>query len=524
MDRLACVDVAELPLQVLCRTRKDWRASPAAVVDHDSPNGVILCANEAAKKQGVLPGQRYGAAVGLCFGLRAAEVGAAELDATVAEIERLLQTFSPRVESSPAKLGRRGTFFVDASGLSYLEPSLDLWARRMVDALHALGFVARAAVGFTRLGVLAGARVGATLAGGVATLHAGRGGIEFRDRDVERAFVRQVQLARLDVDPKLRDRLARLGIVLVGQFADLPEAGVRARFGDDALELHRLANEKGFDPLRPAPLTETLERRLIFDMPVDDVTSLLFFLKQMLQELLDQLAARSAALAEFTLHLRVERAASDVTTTLTPAAPTLDLQLLLQLATLHFERAVQTAQNARRNAKSRQDGIEEFGVTAKGAPAAREQLQIYREHPTRDLAAANRALALVRSRFGDDAVRRATLRDGHLPEASFRLAPLADLAFPKPAAVLERRVIRRVYTTPIPLSPPVRHPHNDGWLVHDLKQGSVVKCDGPYLISGGWWVREVQREYSFVHTMSGEVLWVFFDRRKRGWYLHGRLE
>ncbi len=253
-------------------------------------------------------------------------------------------------------------------------------------------------------------------------------------------------------------------------------------------------------------------------MPVDDATSLLFFLKQMLAELLDQLAAKDSALAEFSLHLRLERATSDVTAVLKPATPTLDLMLLLQLATLHFERAVPAAQ------KSGKQGVEEFGVTAKGAPAAREQLELYREHPTRDLAAANRALALVRSRFGDESVRRTLLRDAHLPEASFRFAPLTNLAFPKPEAVLERRVIRRVYTTPIPLSPPVRNPHDDGWLVHDLKQGPVVKTDGPYVVCGGWWVREVHREYSFVHTMSGDVLWVFFDRKKRGWYLHGRLE
>ena len=32
------------------------------------------------------------------------------------------------------------------------------------------------------------------------------------------------------------------------------------------------------------------------------------------------------------------------------------------------------------------------------------------------------------------------------------------------------------------------------------------------------------RDYYFVETRRGEVLWVYYDRRRRGWFLHGRVE
>ena len=49
---------------------------------------------------------------------------------------------------------------------------------------------------------------------------------------------------------------------------------------------------------------------------------------------------------------------------------------------------------------------------------------------------------------------------------------------------------------------------------------------GPYIISGGWWGSgaEVHREYRFVRTGEGPWLWIYYDRKRRGWFLHGKVE
>ena len=54
-----------------------------------------------------------------------------------------------------------------------------------------------------------------------------------------------------------------------------------------------------------------------------------------------------------------------------------------------------------------------------------------------------------------------------------------------------------------------------------LEHGSVTRLAGPYIVSGGWWASEVHREYHYAETRRGECLWVYYDRHRRRWFLHG---
>jgi protein ImuB len=44
---------------------------------------------------------------------------------------------------------------------------------------------------------------------------------------------------------------------------------------------------------------------------------------------------------------------------------------------------------------------------------------------------------------------------------------------------------------------------------------------GPGRIRHGWWKNRVERDYYFVETRTHDVLWIYFDRANRGWYLQG---
>ena len=48
--RLGCVDLPAFPLQLLLRRHPEWRAYPAAVVDQDKPQGLLLWVNENARE------------------------------------------------------------------------------------------------------------------------------------------------------------------------------------------------------------------------------------------------------------------------------------------------------------------------------------------------------------------------------------------------------------------------------------------------------------------------------------------
>ncbi len=504
MDRLACVDVRAFPLQLLLRRHADWARHPAAVVDRDSPQGVLLWVNEIAWRQRIRPGLRYTAGLSIARELRAEVVAPSEIEAGTEEIQRWLSDFSPEVEASRE---HEGVFWLDAAGLERIEPSLLAWARRIHARLRSERLAAAVVVGFARFQTYVAARDRPEP-------------LVFENERDEAEFVRRVHLGRLDVAPKLIDALTKLGVETIGDFLKLPAAGVRDRFGNDAYRLHRLAAGRESEPLQPAPLLEPIEETIRFDFVVTNVTTLLFAIKRSLPDLLARLAGRGLALADLVMRFGFERSEPRAET-LKPAFPTLDVALLLNLIILRLE----TIPWRGSGNGSGSGGVEEIVLVARGEKASREQLRLFLENPRRDLVAAERAIARLRARFGEPSVLTAHLKDAHLPEAGFFWKPLHRLALPSGRLVLSRPLMRRIRQSVLPLSPRRRHERDDGWVIHDVEHGAVLKCVGPYVISGGWWgAAEVHREYHYAVTTRGALLWVYFDRPRRRWFLQGEVE
>ncbi len=155
MERLACVDLPEFPLQLLLARHPEWKRLPAAVVAEDKPQGEILWVSPGARAAGVLPGMRYAQGLSLATGLRAAEVSTEEVCSEVEELADLLRRFSPDVEVSGEE---PGVFWVNADGLSGLFLSLEIWARKIHAALTARGRQASVVVGFRRFAAYAVAK------------------------------------------------------------------------------------------------------------------------------------------------------------------------------------------------------------------------------------------------------------------------------------------------------------------------------------------------------------------------------
>ncbi len=327
----------------------------------------------------------------------------------------------------------------------------------------------------------------------------------------ERAAARRVPLDRLSIAPAARDALEKLGVTSVGQFAELPVEGIERRFGPEVHRLHRLASGGVGVPLQPEPPSPPAMQRQILDHPETDVPRLMVVIERLLQPLLQTLATRSRALMEIRVGFRFERLGDHIEN-IRPAAPTLDAKQLLELIRLRLQAV-----------RRLPDGVEEVVLVARETGATSKQLELFARKPKRDPAAAGRALARVRADLGDDAVVRARLREGHLPEGSFSWESLDALADAVPREVDTGKLVRRIHARPIPLPPRPRQ-EPDGWMLRGLQQGPVVRVTGPYVISGGWWNRPVHREYHFAETQKGELLWVYYDRSRRRWFLQGRVE
>jgi protein ImuB len=505
VDRLACVDLPAFPLQLLCRRHPDWRGLPVVVVSEDKPQGVITWVNEKARAARILPGQRYAHALSLSADLRAGVVSDEDIAQGVAEMCERLRGFSPAIEPYA---DQPGVFWMDASGLERLYGSLRRWARAVFGDLREQGYLASLVLGFSRFGTYAVAR---------ARPHGVTG---FDDEPGERAAARDVPLELLGVSPRLRDALQRLGITTVGGFVRLPAGGLLKRFGKTAHQLHALAAGERWDPLRPKPPPDPAVERLCFDDPERDSDRLLFAIKRAVDALLGKLAGRQHALSVLILDFTLDRADPPRQRELIrPAEPTLDARTLLRLVHLRLENRPPRA------------GVNEIELSVEEVPATREQLTLFAQKPRRDLRAGNEALAQLRAEFGNHAVMRARVREGHLPEARFSWEPLDQLALPEPRPHgphgphgQGRSLVRRVNHRPFMLPPQEHRYRDDGWLLGSLEQGPVVNVIGPFVISGGWWMSEVHREYHFAETRRGDCLWVYYDRRRRRWFLQGQVE
>lgn len=495
MDRTACVELPEFPLQLLLKRHPDWRGHPVAVVDADRPQGTLLWVNDRARAARILPGMRYAAALSLAGGLRAAVVPREETNAAIDSLGRRLNYFTPGVE--PAER-QPGVFWLDASGLERLHESLLRWGDLIRADLRRSGFRASVVVGFERFTTYALARA--------------KRGVAVFDRPADEASAaRRVPLTDLGLEPATRDALGRLGVRTLGDFLDLPVEGIERRFGAEALRLRRLAAGSVREPLQPRRPQPPAIRRLALDHPETSVARLLVVVEKLLPPLLATVVDRAQTVSELRVGLRFDRLGDHIET-VRPASPTRDARQLLELIRLRLQAV-----------RRLPDAVVEVILMAGGVPVVRRQTELFAEKPKRDRAAANRALARVRAEFGDDSVVRARLQEAHLPEGGFRWDRLGELGEARARDTPSGTLIRRIYERPLPLPSRARH-EPDGWMLRGLEQGPVVRVLGPYVVSGGWWNRTVHREYHFAETRKGELLWVYYDRPRRRWFLHGRVE
>ncbi len=506
MPRLACLDLPALPLQLVWRAEPAWRAHPVVVIDDDRPQGAVLAACERARALGVLAGQRYAHALSLCAGLRARVVPPEQITAAITELRAVLHELSPRVEP-----GEPGTFWLDGEGLERIFPERQgpigtEWGLAIGRAIARVGLEGAIVVGFSRFATYAIAR---------ATRH---GVTVLRSDADERIAAANVPLARLEIDPKLRDALARLGVSSVGQMVRLPGGGILERFGREAHRLYQLAAGERWDPLVPVAPPEAPDERVLLDDEEEDVERLVFMIKAPIDRLLDRLAARGRALTALHLELALKHSVGKIeirADCIKPAGPTLDGRALLRLVHLRLTGMPPAA------------AVNAIRVWADDVGASREQLALFAARPRRDLRAADEALSKLRAELGDDAVVRAVLRDGHLPEASFGWERLVHVVTAQPDPKLVRPLVRRMLARPQPLPPQVRQVRDDGWLLSGLEHGAVVRIVGPYVVSGGWWTSasgETHREYHFAELKRGDCLWVYYDRTRRRWFCQGAVE
>ena len=124
----------------------------------------------------------------------------------------------------------------------------------------------------------------------------------------------------------------------------------------------------------------------------------------------------------------------------------------------------------------------------------------------------SRLVDQISARLGPQAVRRLQCRDAHLPEHSHDTATSATDS--DPPGRLPTGAQRPLWLLESPQAlggPPLRHGGERLELLY-----------GPERIEDGWWHGQpASRDYYIACSGRGQRLWVFYERRRQRWYLHG---
>lgn len=529
LRRLACIDVPDLPLQMLLRANPSYRDAPVAVVAEDRPEAELLLLNRHARALRLATGMRFGAAKSLVPELRAGVVSAVEVEQMASELVRDLQTFSPHVERDPV---HAGVFYLDPTGLAHLYGGEASWARCLSRYLRARQFSASVVVAYGR-------------AISYALVRNTRGVRVIEHEEEALVQAREVSFERLAMQPKLRVALERLGLSTLGDLSHFGADQLGLRFGGEAARWCAVARGHEVLPLCPEPHVDAPRSELEIEPADSDVARLCFAIKQALDTLLEDVRQRGASIRALWMRLVLERGGESVQR-LEPSSATRNGPLLLELLRLRL------------GALTLQDAVARVVLEAELSDLAPGQLAMFT--PKRDVAAGDRALSRLKASYGADVVCRAVLEDAHLPEAKYRWAELSHIELPecvepRDGSLLRSRtrgrastarggasffdeqeptpapLVRRVLLKPEPLAgsfevDPVTCAPS---LMH---AGERMALTGPYRVSGGWWAREVTRDYYYARAVGSRpcaeapsatadsLWWVFFDVPRNAWFLH----
>jgi protein ImuB len=492
MVPLACVNVADLPLQLLLKKHPQWRDLPTAVVSKDSPYGRIITTNVQAKEYGILPGIRYAAGLSFTFELRADTIADNEIRAGSVSIAAALRHLSPRVEAHELD---PGVFWLDAGGLSSLFQNMEAWCGKVRNVMLGMGYQAAVAVGFSRFGCYAAAK-------------STRDQVIFTHAQDERAAALEAEINILSLASEVLERLEMLGIRTVGSFLDLPLGGVRKRFGPEVERLYRFAAGALDLPLQPTE--EEQEPEYFHKLPCPEASSvrLLHYLQRSLSALTGGVKSRHRLIRELRISFVLEDGELALEPIL-PSRPSVDSGLLLELIALRLDN------------RRLPGAAEAIKIAALTVPERNIQTELFPGSSTENFQEVDKVFSRLRATFGNSCIQRARLEDEHLPELSYSWESLERLRLGGEKNGVEvqnkrarravrqavRRVVRRIFEQP--RTSPDLH---------------VPKLWGPYPISSCWWSAEQRRDYFFAEAGNGEILWLYFDRMAKQWLQIGVLE
>ncbi|MCI9887317.1 DNA polymerase IV [Micrococcales bacterium 31B] len=287
------VDMDSFFASVEIRDNPDLAGLPV-VVAGAGPRGVVAAASYPARAYGIRSAMATARARQLCTGLVVVQPQGEKYSAASRQVMEILQRFTPVIEQVSVDEA-----FLDVQSVLH-------FGRSAPDIARSIKRAVRDEVGLT---CTIGVATNKTVAKIASAHYKPDGLVVVPDRDTER-FLRPRPVRHLSgVGPSLGEKLAKLGVVTIGDLADLPEPDVARLLGAGGMTLQRRA--RGLDDavraVRDRDKSMSAERT--FDTDLADLDEL----RAHILSLSDKVAARLRrhGYAARTIGLKVKTARGD---------------------------------------------------------------------------------------------------------------------------------------------------------------------------------------------------------------------
>lgn len=460
MAKIAHVLIPDFPIQLEILAEPVLRGKPVVVGGLPDEDGIVLACSPAARREGIQVGiplrQAHGIIPSAIF-LPAADARDREAHRGLL---RRLGAFSPLIETI-----RAGEVCLDASGLEGLfGPDRKLLERISLTIQKETGLQAK-------LG-LAANRFTAATAAGLAELGAGvavaPGG--------EAKYLAPLPIAVLPISQEARQLLTRLGVLTLGQVAQLPRGALSRTLGGEGEHLGRLARGIDNRPLIPQFEETPLSAEFHLDFRLEQLPALMAYAELLVTQLASELTRSGLAAGNIILEVEQED------------GPRLTAWGYLRPASADRGRLSDRASGLleRLGYSSGATGLKLSLTPLLPAHEESRQLPFHQRYAlTPD--PVGTALRSIRDRYGGASIQAATAVAGPPPQ---------------------------------PVEVQVAEDGSPTAMLHGRKRRPIETVQLHWRLEGDWWFQEGRKDYYQVVTRRGEILVLLHASPEDRWYLH----
>jgi protein ImuB len=309
-----------------------------------------------------------------------------------------------------------------------------------------------------------------------------------------------VQLEHLATDKKTITKLQHCGFSSLGDILNIPFADLGQRFGKQLVRyLDQLLGNIA-DPIHINIPAERFVAKINFAEPIRNRTWIEQQIWRLLRDLVTFIEDRNVVCRCFTWHFYSENNRLLKTIDIRLNSSGSDFNTFATLTNLQFERTEMQW---------------EFSAIELVSESLIERRQYINDlfQPSADQESISQLLDKLANRLGYDTLYKVSAQAEHLPELVNKRCQFELTVVSKKIAIADYK------DEPLwLLEQPKRLFQKNKEPIH---KGPLMIIHGPHRIISHWWSSLYSRDYYIARQVSGQLLWIYFDRKQQDWYLHG---